>query len=119
MLPEGAMGSIELKISILTGAVAGLLLIIAELVVMHKKVATYRDHLRGLHRSGRKLRLFAELGGIAIVALIQPVAVSLLTVMALSNFNSAFSANAAEQLKQGVRGGQVEERPLHSGHYDH
>ncbi|HMC13608.1 MAG TPA: hypothetical protein VKG67_04620 [Gallionellaceae bacterium] len=107
------MGSIELKMSILTGAVAGLLLIVTELVIMHKKVSKYRDHLRGLYGSGRKLRLFVEVGGIVVVVLIQPVVISILTVMALGNFNPAFSANAAQQLKQG---GQVEDRPLRSAH---
>lgn len=109
------MGPIELKMSILTGAVGGLLLIVAELVMMHRKVAKYRDHLRSLHRSGRRLRLFAEVGGIAALALIQPVAISLLTVMALGNFNPAFSANAAQQLT----GGQASERPLRSDHGTH
>lgn len=114
------MGSIELKMAILTGAVAGLLLIVAELVMMHKRVSKYREHLRGLYRTGRKLRLLAELGGVTITVLAQPVAISLLTVKALDNFNPAFSANAAEQLKQGMQGGQVEDRPLrHSAHYDH
>lgn len=112
------MGSIELKMAVLTGAVAGLLLLVAELVVMHKKVSKYRDHLRGLSRSGRKLRLFVELGGVAIVALIQPVTISILTAKALDNFNPAFSANAAEQLRQGVQGGQIEERPFRSVRHD-
>lgn len=110
------MGSIELKMSILTGAVAGLLLIVAELVMMHGKVSKYREHLRGLYRSGKILRLLAEVGGIAFIALIQPVIISILTVMALGNFNPAFSANAAQQLKQG---GQSEERPLRSDHTNH
>lgn len=105
------MGFIELKMSILTGAVAGMLLIVAELVMMHRKVSKYRDHLRGLRRSGRNLRLFAELSGIAVIALIQPVLISILTVMALGSFNPAFSANAAQQLQ---RDGQMQERPLRS-----
>lgn len=109
------MGAIELKMAILTGAVGGLLLIVAELVMMHKKVARYRDHLRGLYRSGRRLRLAAEVGGLAAVALIQPVAISLLTVTALGSFNPAFSTHAAQQLK----GAPAEERPLRTDHGPH
>jgi len=109
------VGAIELKISILTGAVAGLLLIGAELVMMHRKVAKYRDHLRRLHRTGRKWRLFGELSFVAAVALVQPAVISILTVMALGSFNPAFSANAAQQLT----GGQVEERPLRSERHAH
>jgi hypothetical protein len=109
------MGAIELKMSILTGAVGGVLLILAELIMMHRRVAKYREHLRGLRRSGRTLRLVAELGGIGAMALVQPVAISLLTVTALGSFNPQFSANAAQQLEAG---GQVQERPLRGGHDD-
>ncbi|HEY5994657.1 MAG TPA: hypothetical protein VIU46_08675 [Gallionellaceae bacterium] len=102
------MGNIELNMAILTGAVGGVLLIGAEMMMMHKKVARYRDHLRGLHRSGRGARLLVEAGLIAVVALVQPVIISMLTVMALGSFNPAFSANAAQQLK----GEPGVERPL-------
>lgn len=110
------MGSIELKMAILTGAVAGLLLIVAELVMMHKQVSKYRNHLRSLYSSGRKVRLLVELGGIAVIALIQPVIISVLTVMALGSFNPAFSANAAQQLTQG---GQSAARPLRNESHEH
>lgn len=115
IFPEAGVGSIELKVSILTGAVGGVLLILAELIMMHKRVARYRAHLRGLLHSGRRLRLSIELACIAAVALIQPVVISMLTVMALGSFNPAFSANAAQQLG----GGQVPERPLRSEHGMH
>jgi hypothetical protein len=106
------MGAIELKMSILTGAVGGVLLMLAELILMHRRVSKYREHLRGLHRSGRKLRLLAEVGGIAALALVQPVIISLLTVTALGSFNPQFSANAAQQLEAG---GQTKDRPLRGG----
>lgn len=99
------MGSIELRISILTGAVAGLILVVAEGVAMHRKVSQYRGHLRELYRTGRFLRLLSEMFGIAFVVLIQPVIVSVLVVMALDNFNPKFSAHAVQQLKQGMRDG--------------
>jgi hypothetical protein len=102
------MGNIELNMAILTGAVGGVLLIGAEMAMMYKKMARYRDHLRGLYRSGRVGRLIAEVGALALVALIQPVIISMLTVTALGSFNPAFSANAAQQLK----GEPVVERPL-------
>lgn len=106
------MGAIELKMSILTGAVGGVLLMLAELVLMHRRVSKYRQHLRGLHSSGRKLRLLAEVGGIAVLALVQPVVISLLTVTALGSFNPQFSSNAAQQLEAG---GQIKDRPLRGG----
>ncbi len=102
------MGNIELNMAILTGAVGGVLLIGAELAVMHKRVGRYRVHLRELHRSGRQGRLLAEIGAVAAIALVQPVVISLLTVMALGSFHPAFSANAAQQLK----GEPGHERPL-------
>lgn len=109
------MGAIELKMSILTGAVGGVLLLLAELVFMHRRVSQYREHLRGLHRAGRKVRLLAEVGGIVAVALVQPVVISLLTVTALGSFNPQFTANATQQLEAG---GQVQDRPLRGGHAD-
>ncbi len=105
------MGAIELKMAILTGGVGGVLLILGELAVMHRKISKYRDHLRALYRSGRKTRFFAEVGGVAALALVQPVIISLLIVAALGSFNPQFSANAAQQLQAG---GQVQERPLRS-----
>jgi hypothetical protein len=109
------VGQIELNISILTGAVVGLFLIVAELVAMHKKVSKYRAHLRTLYQSGRKFRLFAEVGGWAAFFLVQPVIAGLLTVEALGNFNPQFSEHAGSQLRQklsGEDGAQQETRPL-------
>jgi hypothetical protein len=100
------LGQIELNISILTGAVAGLLLIVTEIVAMHKKVSKYRTHLRTLYQSGRKFRLFAEVGGLAVFFLIQPVIASLLTVMALDNFNPKFSERAGQELRQNLSADQ-------------
>lgn len=94
------MEQIELNISILTGAVVGLFLIVTELVAMHSKVSKYRAHLRGLYQSGRKLRLFAEVSGVAVFFLVQPVIASLLTIVALDNFNPQFSVHAEQQFKQ-------------------
>lgn len=105
------MNGIELKVSIAAGAVGGVLLILAELVLMHRKVMQYRNHLRNLHRSGRRLRLYAETICVAALALVQPVLISLLIVMALGSFNPAFSDNAAHQLQ-----GQTDGRHLRSEH---
>ena len=105
------MGAIELKMSILTGAVGGVLLILAELVLLHRKVSIYRQRLRSLYHSGRRARVVAEVAGVAAVALAQPVLISVLIVMALGNFNPAFSSNAVGQLQSG---GAVKERPLRS-----
>lgn len=94
------MEQIELNVSILNGAVVGLFLIVAELVAMHSKVSRYRTHLRSLYQSGRRLRLFAEISGVAVFFLIQPVLAGMLTVVALDNFNPQFSVHAEQQLKQ-------------------
>ena len=109
------MGSIELEMSILTGLVGGVLLMLAEIIVLHGKVARYRAHLRGLLQRRRIVRLFAEVGGIAVVALVQPVAISLLTVAALGSFNPQFSAHAANQFN----GMHEAERPLRSDPHLH
>lgn len=106
------MGAIELKMSILTGVVGGVLLLLAEVIVMHRKVSAYRAHLRTLYRSGRAVRLVAELSGLLAIALVQPVVISLLTVSALGTFNPKFATNAEQQFKAG---GQVKDRPLRGG----
>jgi hypothetical protein len=111
------MGSIELRITLLAGAVAGVIMLLAELIAMHSKVAKYRDHLRGLYRSGRFMRLLSECIGILVVTLIQPVVVSVLLLKALDNFDPRFSANAVQQLKNGVKNGNLEdERKLRGEH---
>jgi hypothetical protein len=103
------MGSIELRITLLAGAVAGVLMVLAELVAMHRKVSKYRDHLRGLYRTGRFVRLLSECAGIFIVALLQPVIVSVLLLKALDNFDPRFSAHAVQQLENGVKNGNLED----------
>ena len=100
------MGSIELKVALLTGAVVGLLIIVVESVAMRRKVSKFRAHLRELYRTGKFIRLFAEVGGIAIIILIQPVIVSVLMVKAMDNLNPAFSVHAMAQLKQGMHIGE-------------
>jgi uncharacterized membrane protein len=107
------MGSIELEMAILTGAVGGLLMVVIEGVAMHSKLSKYRSHLRELYRTKKFFRLFAEIGSIAFVVLIQPVIVSMLVMSALDNFNPQFSIHAMAQLKQGIRNDDIKEaRPL-------
>jgi hypothetical protein len=103
------MGSIELRMTLLLGAVAGVLMVGAELIAMHKKVAKYRDHLRGLYRSRRFMRLLSECTGLLFIALIQPVIVSLLVLKALDNFDPRFSENAVQELKHGVENGSLKD----------
>lgn len=109
------MGSIELEMSILTGVVGGVLLLLAEIIMLHGRVARYRAHLRSLLQGRRFIRLVAELGGIATVALVQPVVISLLTVTALGSFNPQFSEHAANQLN----GVHEEARPLRHDPHQH
>jgi hypothetical protein len=107
------MGSIELKMAILTGVVGGLLLVVIEGVAMHNKIPKYRTHLRKLFWNKRFFRLYAEIVSIALVVLIQPVIVTMLVMSALDNFNPQFSIHAMAQLKQGiVTGGLKDDRPL-------
>jgi hypothetical protein len=103
------MGSIELRITLLAGVVSGVIMLLAELIAMHGKVAKYRDHLRGLYRSARYMRLLSECAGIMVVALIQPVVVSVLLLKALDNFDPRFSAHAVQQLENGVKNGNLED----------
>ncbi len=112
------MGGIELKITVLAGAVAGAIMVLAELVMMHSKVARYREHLRALYRTRRWLRLYSEGVGILVVVLIQPVVVSLLLLKALDNFDPQFSAHAVQQLKQGVQDGDLKDDREFRGHHD-
>jgi uncharacterized membrane protein len=103
------VGTIELRMAILTGAVAGLLLVLIEGIAMHRKVSIYRGHLRGLFHTRRFFRLLAEIGAIVFVVLLQPVVFSVLTAKALDNFNPKFSAHAMAQLKQGIHDGGLKD----------
>jgi hypothetical protein len=101
------VGSIELRVSLLAGFMGGALLVLFEVIALHRKVSTYRDHLRELYRQGRLLRLFSEMFGLAAAALIQPVAVSWLLLLAMDNFTPRFSLQAVSELKQVVRTGTL------------
>ena len=110
------MGSIELKMAMLTGAVGGMLLVVIEGVAMYSKWSKYRAHLRELHHTKRFIRLFAEVGSIAFVVVIQPVIVAMLVMSALDNFNPQFSMHAMAQLKHGIANDHLkEDRPLRGG----
>ncbi len=107
------MGSIELKMALLTGVVGGLLMVVIEGVAMHGKVSKYRAHLHELNRTRRYFRMFTEICSITFVVLIQPVIVTMLVMSALDNFNPQFSIRAMAQLKQGTGNtDQKEDRPL-------
>lgn len=110
------MGSIELKMAILTGSVGGLIMVLAEGVAMHSKLSKYRAHLRDLYRARRFFHLFAEIGSIAFVVLIQPVIVTMLVLSALDNFNPQFSVHAMAQLKQGIVNGVLKDDHPLRGH---
>src|SRR5665647_1873057 len=103
----GGMGSIELKMAIITGFIGGLLMVLAEAVALHRKLFRYRTHLRWLYHSKRFFRLFAEICSIAFVVLIQPVIVSMLMMSALDNFNPKFSAHVMAELHQGIQHGNL------------
>ncbi len=107
------MGSIELKMTILSGLVGGVLMVLAEGVALHSKISKFRIHLRELYQTKRFLRLFAEIGGVAIIVLIQPVVISMLIMGALNNLTPQFSAHAEAQLRQQIKGDNPkEDRPL-------
>ena len=108
-------GAIELKMTLLTGMTGGVLLAGAELLMLHKKVARYRNHLRSLRRRKQSRRLTAEITGIALVFLAQSAAISVLTAHAMGNFLPAYEQRATQQLEHG---GAVENRPLRGGHDD-
>ena len=107
------MGSIELKMAILTGAVGGLIMVLAEGVALHSRLSRYRAHLRELHKAKRFVRLFAEISSIAIIVVIQPVIVTKLVFTALDNFDPQFSIHAMAQLKHGITNDDLkDDRPL-------
>jgi hypothetical protein len=106
------MGSIELKMAILTGAVGGLIMVLAEGVALHRKLSKYRLHLRGLLQAKRFVRVLGEMACIGFIVLIQPIALSLLVVTALDNFDPRFSTNAMTQLRQGIRDGELKDDRL-------
>jgi hypothetical protein len=101
------MGSIELKMAILTGFVGGVIMVLAEGVALHQKLSRYRTHLRGLYHAKSFLRLSAEICGIAFVVLIQPVIVSMLVMSALDKFTPQFSAHVMSELHQGIQHGNL------------
>ena len=109
------MGSIELKMAMLTGAVVGMLIIVVEGVAMHSKASKYRAHLRELYRTRKFIRLLMETGSIALVILVQPVIVSVLMVKAMDNLNPEFSVHAMAQLREGMHIGALKD----NHHRDH
>jgi len=96
------MGSIELKMMMLTGAVAGLLFVLGIGVAMHRKVARYFMHLRGLRRDNRTVRLYAEVSGVLLLVISEMVLFAVLTAMTLGHFDSQYSEHAVAQLKHGL-----------------
>ncbi|MGA8862511.1 MAG: hypothetical protein WBM09_03830 [Gallionella sp.] len=101
------MGSIELKMAIITGFIGGLIMVLAEAVALHRKLGRYRVHLHGLYHSKRFFRLSAEACAIAVVVLIQPVIVAKLAMSALDNFDPKFSAHVMAELHQGLQHGNL------------
>ncbi|HUW75551.1 MAG TPA: hypothetical protein VMV70_02625 [Gallionella sp.] len=101
------MGSIELKMAIITGFIGGLIMVLTEAVAFHQKLARYCVHLRGLYHSNRYVRLSAKICSIAIVMLIQPVFVVWLMLSALDNFSHQFSAHVIAELHQGLLHGNL------------
>jgi len=101
------MGSIELKMAILTGFVGGVIMVLAEGVVLHQQLSRYRAHLRGLYHAKRFFRLLAEVCSIAFVVLIQPLIVSILVISALDRFTPQFSAHVMAELHQGIQHGDL------------
>jgi len=111
------VGSIELRVSLLAGFMGGALLVLFEVIAMHRKVSKYRDHLRELYRKGKFLRLLSEMFGIFFAALIQPVAVSWLLLVAMDNFTPRFSQRAITELKQTIHNGHLaDSEPPHRHH---
>lgn len=110
------MGSIELKMAILTGVVGGLLMVVIEGVALHSKLSKYRAHLRELYHIRSFFRLYAEIGSILFFALIQPVIVAMLVMSALDKFNPQFSIHAMAQLKHGIINGDLKDNRRIRGH---
>lgn len=91
----------------LAGFMGGALLVLFEAIALHRQASKYRDHLRELYRKGRFLRLLSEMFGIFFAALIQPVVVSWLLLVAMDNFTPRFSQRAVSELKQVIKNGSL------------
>lgn len=101
------MGAIELKMALLSGLVGGVIMVLAEGVALHRKLSRYRAHLRELYQAKRLFRLFAEISGVALVVLIQPLIVSMLMMRTLDGFTPQYSVHAIAQLRQVILGGNL------------
>lgn len=101
------MGAIELKMALLSGLVGGVIVVLAEGVALHRRLSKYRAHLHGLYQAKRWFRLFAEISGVALAVLIQPVIVALLMMKTIDGFTPQFSVHAIAQLRHGIFGGHL------------
>jgi hypothetical protein len=101
------MGAIELKMALLSGLVGGVIMVLAEGVALHRKLSKYRAHLRELYQAKRLFRLFAEISGVALAVLIQPLIVSMLMMRTLDGFTPQYSVHAIAQLRQVILGGNL------------
>ena len=99
------MGSIELKMMMLTGSAFGLIFVLAMGIAMRHKTARYIMHLRDLRRDNRTVRLYTEVSGVLVVVISLMVFFGMLAAMTLGNFTPQYSDHAMSQLKHGLHQG--------------
>lgn len=95
---------IEMYISVMAGFVLAFFLMVGEIAALRRQATKVLTHLRLMYQTGKRVRFLAEIFGIAVFFLIQPLIVAALAVLALNNFNPHFSANLMQELKQVLRG---------------
>ncbi|MGC2458288.1 MAG: hypothetical protein WA435_09845 [Gallionellaceae bacterium] len=92
---------IEIYISVMAGLVLSFFLMVGEIAALRTQAPKILARLRFMYQTGKRIKLFVAICGIAVFFLIQPIIVAILAVLVLNNFNPHFSVNLMQELKQG------------------
>jgi len=90
---------IELYFTVMAGMVLAFFLMVGELVALRKVGFRLYSRLQRMRSTGRKLRLYAEMGMICLFFLVQPFIVGWLVMGALDRFNPHFAVNMVRELR--------------------
>lgn len=96
--------NIELYIAVMGGFVLSFFLMVSEIVFMRKRLVGIRAHLQHLYHSGKFIRFTLSICAIFAFFLVQPLIVGFLVVMALDNFNPAFSGSVIRGIRHALMG---------------
>lgn len=90
---------IELYFTVMAGMVLAFFLMVGELVALRKVGMRLYSRLQHMRSTGRKLRLYAEMGLILLFFLAQPFVVGWLVMGTLDRFNPHFTVNMVRELR--------------------